>query len=419
MPQTFASGVTVYVEIGLTTGSGGYGVFGTALFGTATFGPDTEWTDVSAYVRRVHTRRRFMREVSAWETGTAEVELSNYDGRFDPDNLSGPYVTAGVSQILPWRPIRIRASYGGGAIRPLFQGYILSWPESYPGMTDNIVRVSCVDTFALISRFNGFAQSAAGAGELMGARIHRILNNASYTGGRTIDTGIVTMQATTLAGNALTEVKLTADSEGGAAWCEADGAVTVAGRYGLIESTRSNTSQATFGDSTGEVPYTDITPEYDGNDLHNYIQYARAGGTVQTAADADSRALYGDQTQGNRNDLICSTDTDVLSLAQYHLAVRKDPEKRFTAITLAPAAPGRQATVFPQALDRKVRDLVTVKRRPNGRTLTRSCFISGIEHTFDSVDWRTKFELFSATAHQAFQSSRYGTAVFGTSVFSY
>lgn len=421
MSQTFGYGVTITVEAALSAATGVYALYGTATFGTSTFGPDANWTDISAYVRRVETLRRFGREVGAWETGTATIVLDNRTGRFDPDNLAGPYVTAGVTQIRPWRPVRIRATYAG-VTYDVFRGYILSWPETYPGQADSEITVACVDEFGLIARFDGLEQAPVGAGEQSGRRIHRILDNAAYQGTRNIDLGQITVQATTLAQNALTEVKLTSDSEGGAVWCEPDGSVTFENRYALIENARSNTVQATFGDGGGtEIPYTDIVVEYDGDQVHNYVQYARTGGTVQTAADATSRALYGDQSQGNRSDLICETDAQALDLARYHLAVRKDPEKRITSISLAPAQPQRAAVVMPQALGRRVRDLIRVVRRPTGRpnTITRDVFVSGIAHRFDAGDWRTTFELFSATGNQVFSSSRYDAATFDFSVFSY
>lgn len=417
MGVTLQYGVTIYVEAALSAASGDFAAFDSALFDTSTFGPDVIWVDVSAYTRRVITRRGFGREIGSWETGSATITLDNRDGRFDPDNLSGPYVTSGVTQIRPWRPVRIRAAYAG-ITYDVFRGYILSWPETFPGMVDAEVTVSCVDEFGLIARFDGYEQPSAGASEYAGSRIHRILDNASYTGGRNLDLGRVTMQATTLSQNALTEAKLTSDSEGGALWPEPDGTVTFENRLALIENTRSNTVQATFGDDPDELPYTDIVAEFDGEVMQNIVRYARAGSTVQIAADPTSRALYGDHTQGSRSDLVCETDDQVLDLARYHLSIRRDPEKRFTSISLAPT--GSPAELFPQVLGRRVRDLVTVNRRPAGRPdITRDVYIQGVSHTFDSVDWRTTFDLFSATAQSAFLSSRYDVATFDFSVFSY
>lgn len=421
MSQLFPYGVTITVEAALSAATGVYALYDSALYGTSTYGPDANWVDVTAYVRQVQTNRRFGRAINAWETGTAQITLDNRDGRFDPDNLSGPYVTSGVTQVRPWRPVRVRAAYAGVTYE-VFRGYILSWPETYPGMRDAQIVVSCVDEFGLVARYDGLEQTPVGAGEYVGRRIHRVLDNAGYQGGRAIDLGQITVQATTLAQNALTEIKLASDSEGGAVWAEADGAVTFENRYALIENSRSNTVQATFGDAGGsELPYTDIVVEYDGDQVHNVVSYGRTGGTVQTVADATSRALYGDQSQGNRSDLICETDQQALDLARYHLAIRKDPEKRITSISLAPAAPAQQAALFPQVLGRRVRDLVRVVRRPVGRgnTITRDVFISGISHTFDDGDWRTKFELFSATGEQVFSSARYDTATYDYSVFSY
>lgn len=412
-------GVTIYVEAALSAATGTYGAYDSATFDTSAFGPDVLWVDVSSYVRKVTTQRGFGREIGAWATGSATITLDNRDGRFDPDNLSGPYVTSGVTQVRPWRPVRIRATYAG-VTYDVFRGYILSWPETFPGMVDAEVTVTCVDEFGLIARFDGYEQPPVGGGDYAGPRIHRILDNAGYAGGRNIDYGLVTMQDTTLAQNALTEIKLTSDSEGGAVWAEANGEVTFENRHALIENTRSNTVQATFGDEDGELPYTDIAAEYDGDALQNVVRYAREGGTVQVASDATSRALYGDQTQGSRSDLVCETDAQVLDLALYHLSIRRDPEKRFTSISLAPAATAHRDDLFPQVLGRRVRDLVRVNRRPAGRPdMSRDVYIQGVSHTFDSVNWRTTFDLFSATAQLAYSTSRYDVATYDYSAYSY
>lgn len=53
------------------------------------------WTDITAFVRSVATSRPSARQqgpLLSWQAGTVTVVLDNSDGRFDPDNLAGPYV---------------------------------------------------------------------------------------------------------------------------------------------------------------------------------------------------------------------------------------------------------------------------------------------------------------------------------------
>lgn len=419
----YGGDITLAVEAALSAATGSYGIWDDGEWDDATWGPDEVWSDISSSstVRSIVTHRRFGREVAAWESGTATLVLNNRDGDFSADNLSGPYVTAGVTQIRPWRPVRIRAAYGG-VTYGVYRGYALDWLESYTvaptGRGDAIVTVPCSDEQGRLAAVDGAAGAAVGGGELSGRRIHRLLDNAGHTGTRAIDTGRVTMQPTTLAANTVTELKLVADSEGGALFVDGDGTVVFENQYALIENTRSSTVQATFGDDVAsELPYSDIGLSSSGDLITNIASFAREGGTAQTAADAASRALYGDR-RASRTDLVCEADSQVLGLAQFHVQRYKDPERRVTSITINPRRD--PARLWPQVLGRRVRDLIRVKRRPpGGHTITQDCHIAGIHHTITPHNWQTTFDLWSATPWQAFATSRWDVGVWDTATWFY
>lgn len=413
-------GLTYTVEVALSAATGSYGAWNTGLWDTATWGPDIIWVDVSQWVRSFTTTRRFSRDLQAWEAGTASVVLDNRDARFNPVNLAGPYVTGGVTQVRPWRPMRIRCTWAG-ITYDVYRGYVVDWPETYvepsPNGGDAYVTMACQDELASLARFNGFEQAPVGGGETSGQRIHRILNNAGHAGTRDIDIGRMTMQPTTLASNAVTDLKLTADSEGGAVWVDADGTVVFDGIYALIENTRSNTIQATFGDGPGELEVDEIVPNYNGDLVTNMAAYARQNGTQVLSADAASRALYQDK-QDRRTDLMCETDTQVKTLADLWVQRYKDPEYRFSSIKLKPR--GSPALLFPQVLGRKVRDLIRVHRRPPGDiAVTRDVFVAGISHTVTGDDMVTVFELWSGSPYTSYTTSRFDTGKWDTATWFY
>jgi hypothetical protein len=402
-------GLRLFVEVGLPGTASVFSVWDTATWDAAVWGGDDTWTDVSQWVRSIRTRRRFARDEQVWETGEAEVTLDNRDGRFSPLNLAGPYVAGGVTQIRPWRPVRIRARYAD-VIYSVFRGYVTDWQGSHArANADATMTMSCVDEQARWSLFDGFEQASQGGGETAGRRIHRVLDNVSYSGDRAIDSGESTMQPTTLAEPAVTELKAVTDSEGGALWVEADGSVVFEGRFALIENTRSNTVQATFGDEASDwLPYHDFADAYNGDLVVNITEFARRDGVSQRATDEASRSQYGD-LEHTRTDLWNEADSQVLSLAQWYVRRFAEPEERVTSITLTPRA--NPAALFPQALGRRVRDLVTVVRRYPQLT-ERDCFIAGIAHTFEpGGDWSCVFELTSATPYQQFASSRWDVGV--------
>jgi hypothetical protein len=402
-------GVVLTVEAALSAATGTYGAWDAGLWDTATWGPDEVWADISAFVREFHIDRKFSHEVQSWDPGTATVVLSNRDGRFSSDNLSGPYVVAGVTAIRPERPIRIRATHAG-IIYNLYRGYIVDWVDTWvEGHTDAYVTVPCVDEMAALADVDGLEQSPQGAGETSGQRIHRVLNAAGHTGMRNIAVGRVTVQATILAANAATELKLVEDSEGGGLFIGGDGTVVFEDQYALLEQARSNTIQATFGDGTGtELPCSDVTPTNGGDQIKNEVSYARVGGTAQTVTDLTSRALYRLKRK-TRTDLVCETDAQALALATFDLEKFKAPAKRISRIEVLPRA--NPAQLFPQVLGRRMRDLVRVVARPLGSpVVTRDCFVAGVHHQVVEDDWVTTFDLWDATVYRTYANSRWDVA---------
>ena len=61
------------------------------------------WTDVTQWAKHGITTRRGSSRVESpiirYEAGTAVVQLDNSDRRFDPTNLSGPYVSGGKTLV--------------------------------------------------------------------------------------------------------------------------------------------------------------------------------------------------------------------------------------------------------------------------------------------------------------------------------
>lgn len=414
----FDGTLTLTVEAALSASTGTYGLFDSALFDSALFGPDIVWSDISAYARGISSTRKFNRDVQAWSPGTATFVLNNRERYFSPSNLSdsSPFVTGGISQIRPLRPMRWAATYGGVTYY-LYTGYATAWEETFvPGHVDGYVTVPCEDEMAMLSAFDGVEVAAVGGGETSGRRVHRVLDNAGYTGTRSVELGQVTLQPTTLAQNAVSELKLVTDSEGGALFIDADGTVCFEQQYALMENDRSSSIQATFGDGSGsELPCSDIAVAYNGDLVRNIVGFARVGGTAQFADDPSSRQLYRDRRE-TRTDLLCETDAQALSLAEFFVERFKDPELRVTQIKVKPRAD--PARLFPQVLGRRVRDLVRVVVRPlGGGTITRDCYIAGISHDVSRDDWVTTFDLASASVYQAYATSRFDIGRFDTATF--
>jgi hypothetical protein len=203
----------------------------------------------------------------------------------------------------------------------------------------------------------------------------------------------------------LDELQLTAETEMGELYVNGNGFLIFRRRHAICTDTRSNTSQATFGDDaavpTTELPYAAVTPAYDNATLWNGAAIANQGGNLQQAADATSQQLppdgFGPRVYDSEN-LIADSDWQSLAYSQYIVQSSKDPELRFATLAVDPIA--QPVDLFPQVLGREIGDRITVKRRPpgGGATINRDVFIRGIGHQFTDSTWLTTWVLEDATS---------------------
>lgn len=352
-----------------------------------------EWTDVTQYVRSATCSRGMTRHEGIYakaEAGRAVIELSNLDARFDPTNPDTPYLSdAGFSQVKPMRQVRIRVddTY-------LWRGYIESWDIEYPeGGHDAICTINASDGIMVLSSFNAGDQVSQGANELSGARIHRILDYAGWPDDRRdIATGIIPMQATTLSQNAWAEMQITSDSENGELYLDGDNNVIFRDIFAIFDEARSNTSNATFGNGPGELGYQDVKPSYEASEIANQVKVTRVNGVTQIAEDYDSQTEYTVHTW-ERSDLIFTDDAYSQQLADFVLAVKKDPQFHFESLEVNPLRD--PFNLFPQVWEREFGDRITIKWTPLGRdtAIERDAYIRGITHTFTPDSWLTTWVL--------------------------
>lgn len=367
----------------------------------------TNFDDVTTYLKSATTKRganRVTTPALRYEAGTGEAVFKNNDRRFDPTNLSGPYVSGGTTQVLPMRPIRYRATWDGTTYG-LMRGFVDAWHIDWNGPNWSEVVVPFTDGFKVLEAYDRIAvDPAVGASEDSGARISRILDSVDWPAGlRDIATGNSTVQATTLNGSALTECFLTADSELGEFYVDGDGNMIFRNRHALLLESRSNSVQATFGDDGSELRYTKdgLTLSYDHETLANLAQVARTGGTQQIASDDGSRDAYLTRTF-NRTDLLLENDSESLSYAQWILYTSREPELRFQSMRINPLRD--PDNLFPQVLGREIGDRIRVYRRPpgGGDPIIRDVFIRGISHSVTPSTWVTTWVFQSATKYGSF-----------------
>jgi hypothetical protein len=235
------------------------------------------------YVRSVNTDRHFSRDMQVWESGTATIVLNNFDARFSPSNLAGPYVSYGITGISPWRPVRIRATWAG-VTYDLFRGYALNWNESYDQPSPNgggaYMTVSCVDEMASLARFDGLAQRRSARGVVRGA-VSTGCSTTPATAARDDRPGQRHRAGHRPVGQRRRGAEADDRLRGRRAVRQQVGAVVFERSTALVDNTRSSTIQATYGDGPGELPYSDVQPAYDGDLLVNIVSWSRVGGTTR------------------------------------------------------------------------------------------------------------------------------------------
>lgn len=418
------SQVTLYVEIDFSEAIGEVGTSNAptlrTLWDSATWDSSTAlwssntpvYTDVTEWVLGVSTNQAFSRDTNKYNTSSATLSLSNIDGRFSPLNTSSPYRVGAYSGIGPLRPARIRAVTSSKTYI-LFTGYVQAWNEQYPDMGGNAtVEVSLIGVEGRMGDYTRVALPATGSGENAASRIQRILSSVGFTGEQYLSTGTNALQATTLEGNAMDELQLVADSQGGALWFGADGACYFDGINAL-----RNRAAATFDDivfttakdatsDAAQFGYSDISYSYDGSLTKNIYSYAAVGGATQTVADEVSRSLYGDR-QVSRSDLLCTSGADVMTLAERDLAFHKGTEMRVESVTVLPraetdatlASPLSQWDLLFKNGLRSGCKIVMDKRLGTAlpTTLERYCLLQGVNHNITPDNWSTGYEFTSAT----------------------
>lgn len=378
------------------------------LLDTGKLGEANAFVTVTDDMRRITITRGAQRvdsPVIRYEAGTAEIVMDNADRRYDPENLDGPYVAGGVSQVQPSRPVVISAAYAGIDYR-LYTGFAEQWDLDWNGPNWAEVTVPCSDGFSILSQTERAAVALVGTGDDTGARINRILDSAEWPDeDRIIATGDATLTGTTLEGPALEEMQQAADSEIGELYIDGSGNVVFRNRNAIFNDPRSTTSQATFGDDEdgGELGYAHNGLRFstDRETMYNRVIAQRDGGSISQADDGDSQGAYRIKTW-SKTDLVLEDDTQVMDYAAFILNLTKLPENRFTEIVILPLAD--PDNLFPEVLGREIGDRITIIRRPpgGGDPIERDVFIRGIKHEITVSNWITTWTLQSATRYSVF-----------------
>ena len=337
-------------------------------------GSGASWFDISSYVVSVNINRGRSRELDKFESGSFSISLRNESRAFDPTYTSSPF----NGYIIPKK--RIRISSGGVVV---FTGYVADWNLSYDISGSSTANVTGFDAFSYLS--NQYFPTFVNTVNKSGVRIAALTSYLGITwpgGSTSINDGLVTLQADTIAANTnvLDYYQLIERTERGALFMSPTNVLKFY-NYAGTGSPAPATSSVIFSDA-GNVGYQSIQVVYGSELLYNTITLTRNGGITVTETDDASITLYGQSTYED-NGLLQNTDDDLIQQARYLAARYSDSEYRFDSISvmLNPLSGADQSAVL--ALD--LMDTVQVKFTPNqvGSQIVKTVRIIGIEHSLD------------------------------------
>lgn len=339
----------------------------------------TTWTDVSCDWRGAAIAGGRTGPMDRFRSAHAVMRLDNREGKYNAWSDATPWAGPGSRHLGAGTYCRVGVDVDGHPRRYLFTGVADSWHHARDGV-DRFVEMGCDDPLATLTLANLPEQPSQGAGEHAGARLQRILAaHGLESMPHAFDAGVVPLQATTLADDAISLADITADSDGGWLWVDGDGTLVYYQGDRDITDPRWTTSVLTVGDDH-QIPDTicwDLTPQLfdDRDSVINYAAIARAGGTAHVAQDIESIRRYQPRTF-QRTDLIHADETWSQTLADKIVRRLSSGGTRPDAVSLT----ARSDADAWALINLKWHDRITFVMHDVGDVYAAECFI-------DSLAW--------------------------------
>lgn len=219
------------------------------------------------------------------------------------------------------------------------------------------------------------------SGDTVGGRISRLLTLTGWAGPTSLGTSTTTEQAATgLAGTSLADgCKQAAYDGNGVLFVNNAGVLTYADRTARFNPTPA----VTFGENSGETPYTDLELDYGPEYVYNDVQVTVNNGTTATTVNATSKDEYEDRVLTQTVNL--QNPGEATDRAAYLAARYAQPAYRVAKLTVDLAA---NPAAFPAVLGLDIGSCVTVNRRPpGGSEISFPAFVERVEHHIAPGAW--------------------------------
>lgn len=224
-------------------------------------------------------------------------------------------------------------------------------------------------------------------------RLDSLLAMADWmSDGETFSTATSTVQGIdTQNDTLLSALKECETADQGRLFCDRSGLVKFISHNEMAVNSTYNTSQRTFGDGTGELPYLDLEFTFNDQLIYNRTIVARREGATAVVNDTTSQGQYFIRTD-SLSGLINNTDEQADDIARVRLATYKEPQLRIDQMTFSPR---RLTSMYAATITDDIGTRITVKRRPQGvgSVISKELIVEGITHDIGISSWVTTYNL--------------------------
>lgn len=267
-----------------------------------------------------------------------------------------------------------------------FVGTVESIRDDWPGTVDQRAVFNMIDTMADLATVTlAPLEVPAHAGDTTGERIDRVLDMAEWRWTRDLAIGATSVRATALGKLAIDEVRLTADTEGGAVWADKSGALV----FNDLNFHPPEPGYRFSDDCSRGHPYYDAVMATDTDLLVNVALVGAEGDTPSMARNAESVRVHGIYDY-SRLDLINESTNQAQRLADTLVERRAFLTTRVDGFSVDTRTdPG----LFDTLVRLELRDVITLERAiPNPvRTMTFRLMVEGIQHNITPDVWQATF----------------------------
>jgi hypothetical protein len=210
--------------------------------------------------------------------------------------------------------------------------------------------------------------------------------------GKTFSTATSTVQGIDTQNDPLlSALKECETADQGRLFCDRSGLVKFISHDSMATTSTFNTSQRTFGDGTGELPYLDLEFTYNDQLIFNRAIVARREGATAVVNDTTSQGQYFIRTD-SQSGLINDTDQAMTDIANVRIATYKQPQLRIEQMRFSPR---RLPSMYAATITDDIGTRITVKRRPQGvgSVISKELIVEGISHDIGISSWVTTYNL--------------------------